>query len=167
MPFPALILEPSSRPGYPRIVMSLSRRIRAAFFLFVYALTGATAGSGVLCFGSDGHVTVEPAGSICCQGEGSNADRVSPGGQATILAGGQGVGGCGECTDVPLLDLTTALARSFKLQTKDSAAAFLSFPAAPGFLPAAFLAALSPKRIDSTFRCDGTLSHIRTVVLRR
>ncbi|HVR75913.1 MAG TPA: hypothetical protein VMT52_16395 [Planctomycetota bacterium] len=147
--------------------MSLSRRIRAAFFVLVYALTGGAAGSGVLCFGSDGHVTVEAAGSLCCQGEGSNADRGGLDAQATFLAGGQGAGGCGECTDVPLLDVTTLLARSFKLQTKDLAAAFLSFPCEPGILPAANLAALSPKRLDSTFRCDGILSHLRTVVLRR
>ncbi len=153
--------------GYSQGPMNRFHRFAAMFVMSAYVLTGGTGKSWILCFGSDGHVTVEATGSLCCQSQGSISDRGDLEATAPFLDGGQMPGGCGGCTDIPILAAETARAEPFKLQAKDLAAVELSFPCVLSILLAYPTVAVAPTQGDPTLPSGRAISDLRTVVLRR
>lgn len=151
-----------SRVGYSRATVRLFFRLEAALVLFAYVLTCGAGGSWVLCFGADGHVTLEAAGATCCLNERSSAMNLLE--SCTTL---EAASGCGACTDIPLVSTESARVGPLELLTCSAAAAAVSLLPAPGFLADTSLVARASKPPAETFHPDRALSHLRTVVLLR
>lgn len=141
--------------------MRLSRRLTAALVMSSFLLTSMTGISWVLCFGSDGHVTVEAAGSTCCRDGNVNNDGCEP--AASFLTASRAMGVCGMCTDIPLFAAETIRLDSLKLQAKHATDVAMWALGEPAIY---LTVTLAPKQSDHILRCDGTLAHLRTVVLR-
>jgi hypothetical protein len=142
------------------------RRIAALLFLSAYALSSGAGGTWVLCYGVDGHVTVEAGKSACCLG---TRAETPPGPLESAMPATwtsvENPPGCGACTDVPIFASSTAHAGPSRSQAREGVAAAFSFP-----FPADALEAPPPgaelPQWPGVPRSDGTLTRLRTVVLR-
>jgi hypothetical protein len=133
-----------------------------AIVAFLFAVHASGFGeAAILCVSPDGHVSLEARGAPCCgseAGEGSAAPR------AAAVAAAASIAGCGDCTDIPLGDAMASA--SVPVEPKAAVAApscVLAYaPAAP---PADGAAGLIAPGSPAPER--GSLSHIRSIILRR
>jgi hypothetical protein len=144
--------------------MSL-RRLARALLVCAYAWSNGVGSSWILCYGVDGHVTLEARDCPCCHTSPESSSG-SEEARRRVLQSTDGPRGCGTCTDVPLFTATNAHLQPVKVQAK----------AAPGPVPSGPIAhcaggpapgiALVSRPARSPVRADGKLAHLRTVVLR-
>ena len=133
-------------------------KMRAATLVTLLAFVSfGPGGNLILCRGADGHVAIEPASSPCC-------------GKASYPVGGGAIsGGCGGCEDLRIGSLF-----AFPMVQKP---VLLTPPsAAPSDIPAGLQASSlrfggeggsgSTPHPGSPAGSSGTLSHLRTIVLR-
>jgi hypothetical protein len=139
--------------------MAASRTL-PAILSFLFALHASGVGqAAILCVSPDGHVSLEAKGAPCCgPGEGSAVPV------ETAVAMAASIGGCGDCTDIPLgdADASASVPAESKHAAPAPSAVLVYAPAAPSAdTRGARLASSEPAPER------GALSHIRSVVLRR
>lgn len=129
-----------------------------------YVATGGLGASCYLCIGSDGHIRVETARSLCgscCDGVGRSSPHDDACGETACASSEP----CGSCIDIPLLsesqDPTVASSKA-KAQGPDPAFALFEAPLVGVAVVLTALASREPPQVPAA----RSLSHLETVRLR-